>query len=87
MVEYDAWGKRALPMTPLRFDSAGDPPVILSKPIGYHTAEIMKDYGYTDDQIKAMDEDGAVVVYKGEEIEDRIFVSKRQAEGAAPCNW
>lgn len=47
----------------------------------------MKEFGYTDDQIKAMDEEGAVVVYKGEPIEDRIFVSKRQAEGEAPCNW
>lgn len=74
-------------MTPLRFGGYGDPPIILSKPVGYHTAEFMKEFGYTDDQIKAMDEEGAVVVYKGEPIEDRIFVSKRQAEGEAPCNW
>lgn len=86
-VEYKAWGKRALPMTPLRFESYGDPPIILSKPVGYHTAEFMKEFGYTDEQIEAMDKDGAVVVYKGEEIEDRIFVSKRQAAGEAPCNW
>ena len=33
-VEYDEFGKHALPMTPLRFESAGDPPVILAKPIG-----------------------------------------------------
>ena len=32
-------------------------------------------------------EDGGVVVYDGPEIEDRIFVSKRQAAGEAPCNW
>lgn len=87
MVEYKEWGERALPMTPVRFGSYGDPPIILSKPIGYHTAEFMKEYGYSDDQIKAMDEEGAVVVYKGEPIEDRIFVSKRQAAGEAPCNW
>lgn len=87
MVEYKEWGNRALPMTPLRFGGYGDPPIILSKPVGYHTAEFMKEFGYTDDQIKAMDEEGAVVVYKGEPVEDRIFVSKRQAEGEAPCNW
>ncbi len=87
MVEYDAWGKRALPMTPVRFGSFGDPPVILSKPIGYHTAEFMKDYGYSDEEIAKIAEDGGVVVYDGPEIEDRIFVSKRQAAGEAPCNW
>ena len=43
MVEYEAYGKRALPMTPVRFGSYGDPPVVLSKPIGYHTAEFMHD--------------------------------------------
>ena len=87
MVEYEAYGKRALPMTPVRFGSYGDPPVVLSKPIGYHTAEFMHDYGYSDEEIAKIAEDGGVVVYDGPEIEDRIFVSKRQAAGEAPCNW
>ena len=59
-VEYDEFGKHALPMTPLRFESAGDPPVILAKPIGYHTKEIMEKYGYSEDEIKAAEEEGAV---------------------------
>ena len=87
MVEYEAYGKRALPMTPVRFGSYGDPPVVLSNPIGYHTAEFMHDYGYSDEEIAKIAEDGGVVVYDGPEIEDRIFVSKRQAAGEAPCNW
>ncbi|AJC12426.1 carnitine dehydratase [Berryella intestinalis] len=86
-VEYDAFGKKALPMSPLRFDSAGDPPIVLSKPVGYHTAEIMSGLGYTDEQIKTMDESGAVKVWHGEECPDVIFRSKRQEAGEAPCNW
>lgn len=87
IVEYEEYGKRALPMSPLRFESYGDPPIILSKPVGYHTVEFLKEFGYSDEQIAAMEDSGAVVAYHGEEIPDRIFVSKRQAAGEAPCNW
>ncbi|QKF07847.1 CoA transferase [Berryella wangjianweii] len=86
-VEYDAFGKKALPMSPLRFDSAGDPPVILSKPIGYHTAEILSKIGYSNEQINKLDESGAVKVYRGKECPDVVFKSKRQETGEAPCNW
>lgn len=86
-VEYRSFGKKALPMSPLRFDSAGDPPVILSKPIGYHTAEIMKGLGYTDEKIAELDEKGGIKCWHGEECPDTIFVSKRQENGDAPCNW
>ena len=65
-VEYDEWGKHALPMTPLRFGSAGDPPVILAKPVGYHTKEIMQKYGYTDAEISRIEDEGGVGIYHGE---------------------
>ncbi len=86
-VEYDEFGKHALPMTPLRFESAGDPPVILAKPVGYHTSEVMKKYGYTQEEIDAIEADGGVGVYHGPEIEDRIFKSQRQEAGEAACTW
>lgn len=86
-VEYDAFGKKALPMSPLRFDSAGDPPIILSKPIGYHTAEVMESLGYSAEQIAAMEEAGGIKCWHGEEVPDTIFKSTRQLAGDAPCNW
>ncbi|MDO5043054.1 MAG: CoA transferase, partial [Slackia sp.] len=86
-VEYEEFGKKALPMSPLRFDSAGDPPVILSKPIGYHTAEIMKNLGYDDEKIAAMEESGGIKCWHGKELPDTIFKSKRQEAGEAACNW
>lgn len=86
-VEYNEWGKHALPMTPLRFGSAGDPPVILAKPIGYHTKEIMEKYGYSDEEIARIENEGGVGVYHGEPIPDTIFKSERQLKGEAPCTW
>lgn len=86
-VEYEAFGKKALPMSPLRFESAGDPPIILSKPVGYHTAEIMQNLGYTEEQISDMESKDAIKCWHGEEIPDTIFMSERQAAGLAPCNW
>lgn len=86
-VEYEAFGKKALPMSPLRFESAGDPPIILSKPIGYHTAEIMENLGYTKEQITEMEDKGGIKCWHGKEIPDTIFKSKRQENGEAPCNW
>lgn len=86
-VEYKAFGKKALPMSPLRFEKYGDPPIVLSKPIGYHTAEVLGNLGYTEEQIRAMDESGAVKCWHGEELPDVIFKSKRQEAGDAPCNW
>lgn len=86
-VNYQAFGERALPTTPIRYANFGDPPVVLSKPIGYHTAEYLHKYGYTDEQIAEMEAAGAVKCYHGEEVPDVIFKSERQLAGEAPCNW
>ena len=74
-------------MSPLRFHDYGDPPIILSKPIGYHTNEILVDLGYSADEIAAMEEKDAIKCWHGKELPDIIFKSKRQEAGEAPCNW
>ncbi len=86
-VKYDAYDKKALPMSPLRFGGYGDPPIILSKPVGYHTNEILTRMGYTQDQIDAFEADGAIKCWHGKEIPDTIFKSERQEKGEEPCNW
>ena len=86
-VHYDAFGDRATTTIPIRYGSFGDPPMILSKPLGYHTAEYMHKLGYNDEQIKKLEDDGAIVCWHGEEIPDTIFKSRRQNAGEEECAW
>lgn len=86
-VEYKAFGERAITTTPIRYGNFGDPPMILSKPIGYHTAEYLQKLGYSDAEIAELEEKGAVKCYHGEEVPDTIFMSQRQAAGQAECKW
>ena len=86
-VHYDAFGDRATTTIPIRYDSFGDPPMILAKPLGYHTAEYMGKLGYDDDQIKSLEDKGAIVCWHGQEVPDKIFKSRRQEAGEAPCAW
>lgn len=82
-IEYDAFGPKSIPTSPIRFGSFGDPPMILSKPIGYHTEVYLTKLGYSAEQIAALEESGAVQAWKGETVPDRIFRSKRD-NAAAP---
>ena len=86
-VHYKAYGDRATTTIPIRYGSFGDPPMILSKPLGYHTAEYMSKIGYNDEQIKQMEDEGAIVCWHGEEIPDKIFKSRRQNAGEEECAW
>ena len=86
-VHYKAYGDRATTTIPIRYGSFGDPPMILSKPLGYHTAEYMHKLGYNDEQIKKLEDDGAIVCWHGEEIPDTIFKSRRQNAGEEECAW
>jgi len=86
-IEYDAFGERAIPTTPIRLASFGDPPMVLGKPIGYHTAEYVKNLGFDDGDIARLEENGAIKCYHGEEVPDVVFKSKRQESGAATCAW
>lgn len=48
--------------TPVRFDSIGLSPLRTSKPIGYHTEEVLSQYGYTKEKLEEMKAKGIVVV-------------------------
>lgn len=83
-VKYNAFGEHALPTTPIRFGGYGDPPIILSKPIGYHTAEYLEQYGYTPEQIAELEEKGAVKCYHGEEVPGYDLQVRAPGEGRGP---
>jgi crotonobetainyl-CoA:carnitine CoA-transferase CaiB-like acyl-CoA transferase len=82
VVTYEAFGKHALPTTPIRYESYGDPPIVLSKPIGYHTVECLRKQGYHEDRIAELEADGAIKCYHGKEVADPIFWSQRKNESA-----
>ena len=46
-VKYDAFGEKVIPTSPIRLDSIGDPVLRKSRPIGYDTAAVMTEYGYS----------------------------------------
>ena len=73
VVHYDTWGDYRMATSPIRFQSVGDPVLHRSRPIGYDTARIMKEYGYTDDDVKRMTEEGAVKCYDGPELPESVF--------------
>lgn len=87
MVEYREFGAKAIPTSPVRFASFGDPPLVLSKPKGYHTREYLLALGYDDAQIAALESAGAVTCWHGEQVPDRVFSSRRQESGAAERRW
>ena len=58
---------------PLRMESLGDPVIKRSRPVGYETRDVMREYGYTDEQIDALVESGAVKCYDGPELPESVF--------------
>lgn len=89
---YDSldFGPRAFGTTPLRFGNFGDPPLILGKPQGYHTARFLKAKGYTDEQIKKLEDEGAIKCWHGENLDEDVvpvLKAKRQVNGEEPCWW
>ena len=56
------FGMRSFNTTPIRFGNYGDPPIILSKPTGYHTERFLKSKGYSDEEIVALEDAGAITV-------------------------
>lgn len=71
-LDYDEFGPKTLTTSPIRLGSLGDPVLYKSKPIGYDTARIMKEFGYTDDEIQALDST-AVKCYNGPDLPESVF--------------
>lgn len=73
------FGERALNTTPLRFSSYGDPPIVLAKPVGYHTERYLKSKGYSDEQIAQLEEKGAIKCWHGIDLDDvPVLTSQRR---------
>jgi crotonobetainyl-CoA:carnitine CoA-transferase CaiB-like acyl-CoA transferase len=53
-IEYPTGGEAILPTSPVRFSSLGNPDMVTSKPLGYHTEEILSKYGYSKAAIEQM---------------------------------
>lgn len=53
---------------PFRLKSLGDPVLYRARPIGYDTRKIMKEHGYTEDQINDMIAQGDVLEYTGDPV-------------------
>lgn len=68
-VKYDSYGERVIPTSPIRLSSVGDPELWTSKPIGYDTREYLKKYGYSEEQINTLIENGVVKAYEGDTLQ------------------
>lgn len=53
-IQYPSGNEVILPTNPVRFRSLGNPDMIPSKPLGYHTEEVLKEYGYSEEFIEQM---------------------------------
>lgn len=86
-IEYEGFGTKAIPTSPVRFAGHGDPPMVLSKPKGYHTRAYLEQLGYGTERIAEMESSGAVTCWHGPEVPDRVFSSRRQESGDAARTW
>ncbi|MDX5628775.1 MULTISPECIES: CaiB/BaiF CoA-transferase family protein [unclassified Brenneria] len=72
-IHYDALGEYTVTTTPIRIKSVGDPVLYRSRPIGYDTREVMREYGYSNEQIDAMTTDGQVLCYSEEPAPESVL--------------
>ena len=80
--ESKDFGPRVFNTAPLRFGSYGDPPLVLGKPVGYHTERFLRDKGYSAEEISALEEKGAIRCWHGEDLDDiPVLRSKRDLAG------
>ncbi len=70
------WGKNdeyVVTTMPFRLASIGDPVLYRSRPTGYDTRRILKEFGYNDDQIDSLDADEAILCYKGDALPSSVL--------------
>lgn len=68
---------------PVRLGSLGDPVLHRSKPVGYDTAEVLGELGYTPEQIAQLSASKAVKCYEGEPLPDSVL---NPSYGLYPAN-
>jgi crotonobetainyl-CoA:carnitine CoA-transferase CaiB-like acyl-CoA transferase len=61
-------GTYTITTMPFRLASLGDPVLYRSRPVGYDTRKILKEYGYTDADVDKLVDDGAVLCYTGDPV-------------------
>lgn len=71
-LHYDAFGEKVLPTAPIRLASVGDPVLHRSRPVGYDTARIMGEYGYSESEIAKL-AGKAVKLYDGPTLPDSVL--------------
>ena len=65
-IHYDSHGDKCITTTPIRMPSVGDPGITRAKPVGYDTAAVMREFGYTDEDVARFVEAGWVRCFDGE---------------------
>lgn len=71
-LNYDEYGEKVLPTSPVRFESMGDPVLRRSRPVGYDTARIMREYGYSDEEVTQLNGE-AVKCYDGPAMPESVL--------------
>lgn len=65
-IHYDSIGDKCVTTCPVRMESVGDPVITRAKPVGYDTAEVMRELGYDEDDVAKFAESGWVRCFDGE---------------------
>ncbi|WP_379969295.1 CaiB/BaiF CoA transferase family protein [Ectobacillus sp. sgz5001026] len=53
-ITYPSGKEVAIPTAPVRFNTVGDPDLVVSKPLGYHSVEVLTQLGYSQESIEKM---------------------------------
>ena len=64
-IHYDSHGDKCITTSPVRMKSVGDPVITRAKPVGYDTAAVMREFGYSDEDIARFTEAGYVRCFDG----------------------
>ena len=65
-IRYDSIGEHAITTTPVRLKSVGDPVITRAKPVGYDTAAVMEELGYSSEDVERFVEMNWVRCFDGE---------------------